>query len=130
MRWVIPWCLLAAISTGCGKEDMTKSAASVKPPEAKQAAFQESTAEGNAKSPLPPGGEALQRKIIKEFVPGEPVTYRTRVRQAWDESLGALVSIGQSLSVLLVVLSPWIGVLLPPLALVILARRLRWARKA
>ncbi len=71
----------------------------------------------------------LEISEIKEFVPGEPVSYGTRVRRAWEDSLGALVSVGQSLSVLLVVLSPWIGVLLPLLLVVILARRVRRARK-
>ena len=71
----------------------------------------------------------LEISEIKEFVPGEPVSYRTRVRRAWEDSLAALLSIGQSLSVLLVALSPWIGVLLPLLLVVILVRRVRSARK-
>ena len=58
----------------------------------------------------------LEISEIKEFVPGEPVSYRTRVRRAWEESLAALLSVGQSLSVLLVALSPWVGVLLPAFA--------------
>jgi len=71
----------------------------------------------------------LEISEIKEFVPGEPVSYRTRVRGAWEDSLAALLSIGQSLSVLLVALSPWIGVLLPILLAVVLVRRVRSARK-
>ena len=71
----------------------------------------------------------LEISEIKEFVPGEPLRYGTRVRRAWEDSFAALLSIGQSLSVLLVVLSPWIGVLLPLLLVAILVRRMRWARK-
>jgi hypothetical protein len=71
----------------------------------------------------------LEISEIKEFVPGEPIRYGTRIRRAWEESLGALLSIGQSLSVLLVVLLPWIGVLLPVLLVALLVLRLRSARK-
>ena len=71
----------------------------------------------------------LEISEIKEFVPGEPVRYGTRVRQAWEDSFAALLSIAQSLSVLLVVLSPWIGVLLPLLLAVVLVLRVRSARK-
>jgi len=66
---------------------------------------------------------------IKEFVPGEPVGYGTRVRRALGDSLAALLSIGQSLSILLVILSPWFGVLLPVLLVVILVLRVRSGRK-
>ena len=71
----------------------------------------------------------LEISEIKEFVPGEPVSYGTRVRRAWEDSLAALLSVGQSLSILLVALSPWIGVLLPLLLVVILVLRVRSARK-
>jgi len=71
----------------------------------------------------------LEISEIKEFVPGEPVSYRTRVRGAWEDSLAALLSIGQSLSVMLVALSPWVGVLLPLLLAVVFVRRVHSARK-
>jgi hypothetical protein len=71
----------------------------------------------------------LEISEIKEFVPGEPIGYGTRVRRAWEDSLAALLSVGQALSILLVALSPWVGVLLPLLLVVILVLRLRSARK-
>jgi hypothetical protein len=71
----------------------------------------------------------LEISEIKEFVPGEPVSYGVRVRRAWEDSLAALLSVGQALSILLVAVSPWVGVLLPLLLLVVLVRRVRWERK-
>ena len=69
MRWVIPWCLVVVVSTGCAEE--RKAAPSTadretvhKSADAKPAASQESTAESKAKSSQPPGSESLQRKII------------------------------------------------------------------
>ena len=71
----------------------------------------------------------LEISEIKEFVPGEPVSYGTRVRRAWEDSLAGVLSIGQALSILLVTLSPWVGALLPLLLVVILVLRVRSTRK-
>ena len=71
----------------------------------------------------------LEISEIKEFVPGEPVSYGTRVRRAWEDSLAALLSIGQSLSILLVALPPWIGTFLVPVLVVVLTLRICRARK-
>jgi hypothetical protein len=66
---------------------------------------------------------------IKDYVPEEAVTYVTRVRRAWQGSTAALVSTVQTLSIVLVALLPWIGVLLVPMLVLVLLLRMRWARK-
>ncbi len=65
----------------------------------------------------------LEISEIKEFVPGDPASYGTRVHRAWGDSLAALLSIGQSLSILLVILSPCLGVLIPLLLVMTLVLR-------
>ena len=66
---------------------------------------------------------------IKSFVPEPLATFAARVRLAWEDSTTALVSIAQALSILLVALSPWAGVLLPPLLVAVIVLRVRAARK-
>lgn len=71
----------------------------------------------------------LEVSEIKDYVPEEEVTYITRIRRAWHSSTAALVSTAQTLSILLVALTPWIGILLVPVLVVVLALRIRWGRK-
>jgi len=72
----------------------------------------------------------LEVHEIKGYVPEEAVTYRTRVRRAWEGSLTALAAAAQTLSVVLVALLPWISaVLVPVLVVALVARRLWRARK-
>jgi hypothetical protein len=60
---------------------------------------------------------------IKDYVPEQAVTFATRIRRAWDGSLAALVVTAQALSVFIVVLTPWLGILfLPALAIVVALR--------
>ena len=66
---------------------------------------------------------------IKDYVPEEPVGYVTRVRRAWDGSTSVLLSTAQALSILLVALFPWIGILLVPVLVVFLVLRSRSGRK-
>jgi len=49
---------------------------------------------------------------IKDYVPEDQVTYGTRVRRALDGSISTLVATAQAVSILLVVLLPWLGILL------------------
>ena len=66
---------------------------------------------------------------IKGYVPEEAATYATRVRRAWNGSTTELVSTMQTLSVLLVALAPWIGILLVPVLVVVFLLRIRRTRK-
>jgi hypothetical protein len=70
----------------------------------------------------------LEISEIKEFVPGEPVAYGARVRRAWDDSLADLISVGQAVSVFLVMASPWIAVFLPILLVVVIVLRVKRRR--
>ena len=54
----------------------------------------------------------LSVREIKDYVPEDQVTYGTRVRRAFDGSISALVDTAQALSIVAVVLSPWLGILL------------------
>jgi len=63
----------------------------------------------------------LDVREIKNYVPEEAVTYLTRVRRAWEGSTSALVATGQGLSIGLVALAPWIGVLMVPTLLALVA---------
>ena len=65
---------------------------------------------------------------IKGYVPEPPATYAARVHLAWEDSVAALVSIAQALSIVFVALSPWAGILVPIL-LVVLVLRVRAVRK-
>lgn len=66
---------------------------------------------------------------IKNYVPEEGATYATRARRAWDNSLAALVTTAQALSIGGLALVPWLIVLGTPLGLVFLLARRRWRRK-
>jgi hypothetical protein len=54
----------------------------------------------------------LQVDEIKDYEPEEAATYGTQVRRSFEKSLAALVSAGKHLSIVAVVLSPWLAVLL------------------
>ena len=71
----------------------------------------------------------LEVREIKGYVPEEAVTYVTRVRRAWEGSTVALASTVQTLSILLVALLPWIGILLVPVLVIVFGLRMRSARK-
>jgi hypothetical protein len=65
----------------------------------------------------------LDVREIKDYVPEEAVTYGTRVRRAWQGSTAALAATSKTVSIVLVALLPWIGVLLLPTLLVVVAFR-------
>lgn len=69
----------------------------------------------------------LEVREIKDYVPEEAVTYATRVRRAWQASIAALGETAQVLSILLVALLPWIGVLLIPVLLGVVV--VRWIHR-
>jgi vacuolar-type H+-ATPase subunit I/STV1 len=60
----------------------------------------------------------LRIEEIKDYVPEEAPTYLTRLRRAFSGSITLLVSTAQTLSIVLVALSPWLIAILVPLLLV------------
>jgi len=60
---------------------------------------------------------------IKDYVPEETPTYVTRVRRAFSGSISLLVTTAQTLSIVLVALSPWLAALFVPLLVLWLAVR-------
>jgi hypothetical protein len=71
----------------------------------------------------------LTVREIKDYVPAEGASYTTRVRRGFEASIAALVSTAQGLSIVVIVLLPWLGVLLvlgiTPLVVWRIARRRR-----
>jgi hypothetical protein len=65
---------------------------------------------------------------IKDYVPDEAPTYVVRVRRAFEGSISSLVSAAVGLSILVVALLPWLGVLLVPTMMIILFVRRRRRR--
>ncbi len=49
---------------------------------------------------------------VKDYVPPQAVTYRTRARRAFEQSLNALIVTGQTTSLLAIALAPWAAVVL------------------
>ncbi len=49
---------------------------------------------------------------VKDYVPEEPPGYGERVARAFRTSIEALVRVGQEVSIAIVALAPWLGVLL------------------
>jgi hypothetical protein len=66
---------------------------------------------------------------IKDYVPEQTLTYGSRVRLAFSNSIDTLVSTAKSVSIALIVAAPWLGVLLVPLVLLVLLLRMRRRRK-
>lgn len=66
---------------------------------------------------------------IKDYVPELAPTYGTRVRRAFSASINTLVSTAKSLSIAVIAALPWLGVLLVPLGLLVLALRARRNRR-
>jgi hypothetical protein len=66
---------------------------------------------------------------IRNYVPEEAVTYATRVRRAFATSIDALVATAKNVSIAAVAASPWLGVLLVPLVLLVAWFRLRRRRR-
>lgn len=63
---------------------------------------------------------------IKDYVPEEAPTYATRVRRAFEGSVDLLVSAAVELSIVVIAVLPWLGVLLiPATVLILLVRRHR-----
>jgi uncharacterized membrane protein len=62
-------------------------------------------------------------------VPEQTLTYGSRVRLAFSNSIDTLVSTAKSVSIALIVAAPWLGVLLVPLVLLVLLLRMRRRRK-
>jgi hypothetical protein len=72
------------------------------------------------------GTAVLDVKEIKNYVPEKVATYATRVRGAWDDSVSALTSMGQSLSIAIVTAAPWAAIVLPPcLVIALIVRRVQ-----
>jgi hypothetical protein len=65
---------------------------------------------------------------IKDYVPDEAVTYGTRARRAFETSLKWLVFLADRVSLAVVALSPWLGVLLVVGVPVAIWRRIRRRR--
>ncbi len=74
------------------------------------------------------GTVILDVKEIKNYAPEKEATYATRVRRTWDDSITALTSVMQGVSIVIVAAAPWVGVILPPCILIALVLR-RTARK-
>ncbi|MCP4593514.1 MAG: DUF4349 domain-containing protein, partial [bacterium] len=66
---------------------------------------------------------------IKDYVPEQAPTYTTRVRRSFEASITAMASLAQGLSILLIVLLPWLGVLLVFLILILPLVRIYLRRK-
>jgi hypothetical protein len=63
---------------------------------------------------------------IKDYVPEEAPTYTTRVRRVFQSSVNSLVSAAVGLSIVVVAVLPWLGVLLvPALVIILIVRRRR-----
>lgn len=63
---------------------------------------------------------------IKDYVPEEAPTYATRVRRALEGSVNLLVSAVVELSIVVIAVLPWLGVLLvPTIVIILLVRRHR-----
>ena len=60
---------------------------------------------------------------IKDYVPEEAPTYATRVRRAFEGSVDLLVSAAVELSIVVIAVLPWLGVLLIPATVIILLVR-------
>ncbi len=60
---------------------------------------------------------------IKDYVPEEAPTYATRVRRAFEGSVDLLVSAAVELSIVVIAMLPWLGVLLIPATVIILLVR-------
>ena len=60
---------------------------------------------------------------IKDYVPEEAPTYATRVRRAFEGSVDLLVSATVELSIVVIAVLPWLGVLLIPATVIILLVR-------
>jgi hypothetical protein len=65
---------------------------------------------------------------IKDYVPEEAPTYTTRVRRVFQNSVNSLVSAAVGLSIVVVAVLPWLGVLLVPAIVIILIVRRRRRR--
>jgi hypothetical protein len=65
---------------------------------------------------------------IKDYVPEEAPTYTVRVRRALEGSINSLVSAAVELSILVVAVLPWLGVLLVPAIVTVLFVRRRRRR--
>jgi len=69
----------------------------------------------------------LSVEEVKDYVPEESPTYFTRVRREFSGSINALVSTADAISIFLIVVAPWLGVLL--VVIFILWAILRLGRK-
>jgi hypothetical protein len=54
----------------------------------------------------------LNVEEVKDYVPEESPTYATRIRRAFHGSITAIVSTAQVVSILVAVITPWLGILL------------------
>jgi hypothetical protein len=72
----------------------------------------------------------LRASEVKDYFPDESAGYLTRAQRAISNSLRLLGTTAQDLSLVILVLLPWLASLAIPLAIVILLTRRRWKRGA
>lgn len=67
----------------------------------------------------------LKFNEVVNYEPEQAATFSTRIRRTWSSSTGAIIQLGQFVTLLLVCLAPWLAMLTVPLTVVILWMRVR-----
>lgn len=66
---------------------------------------------------------------IKDYVPEEAATYTTRLRRSFGNSIHALKTTAETVSIAVIVALPWLGVLLVPVILLVILVRIARRRR-